>query len=314
MRVTIITPSYNQAAFLPATIASVLNQDYADIEYLIFDGASTDGSVEILRAQTDPRLKWVSQKDGGQTDALNNGLRTATGEIITFINSDDTLLPGAVHFAVEYFAAHPACDLLYGDAEIIDADGKRMQVIPSTPYNLEEVVLGQQTFLQQGTFWRRRVSETIGGFDDAIQYTFDIDYWARTALAGFQLDYVPGLRAQFRMHDASKSVSQKERFYADWRLTFAHIFAHPNTPQQVRQRESESWSYLDWHYAKLYWKDRDYDKARSMLRPFLAHRSRTRRFFSRLMLAETYTGTRLSTLVARLYARVAGYSIGGFDY
>src|SRR5690606_5120707 len=106
MTISIITPSYNQAQYIQATIDSVLSQDYVDIEYVIVDGGSTDGTVEILKSLNDPRVRWISERDAGQPDALNKGLRMTRGEIVTFINSDDLLLPGAVRFAAEYFASH----------------------------------------------------------------------------------------------------------------------------------------------------------------------------------------------------------------
>ncbi len=312
-RMTIITPSYNQAAYLPATIASVLSQDYADFEYLIFDGGSTDGSVAILRAQTDPRLKWVSEKDGGQSHALNNGLRAATGEIITYINSDDTLLPGALRFAVAYFAAHPDADLLHGDCDAIDAAGAPMPMMTSAPFALGAMLTGQHPNIHQpGTFWRRRVTEAIGAFDEAMQFSFDADYWIRASLAGFRIDYVPGTRAQYRFHDASKSVSQTDRFYDDWCRIVEKVFADSATPDSVLRLRAEVDTQTAWTFGKIMWRYRRYDVARPLLLRSLRSPRLTRRLMAALMLIETVTGTRLTKIVAAVFSRADGYQMSGF--
>ncbi len=124
MLVSIITPSYNQAHYLEATIRSVLEQDYSEIEYIIVDGGSTDGSREIIERYSSRLAWWVSEKDRGQTDAINKGFGRAHGEILAWINSDDTYEPGAVAQAVEYLQANPQVGMVYGDARFIDGEGR----------------------------------------------------------------------------------------------------------------------------------------------------------------------------------------------
>ena len=121
--VTIVTPSYNQAAFIERTIQSVLGQDYPDIEYIIMDGGSSDGSAEIIRRYEDRLAYWESVKDKGQTDAINKGFARAHGEILAWLNSDDVLYPHAVSEAVAYLTEHPECGLVYGNCDFIDAEG-----------------------------------------------------------------------------------------------------------------------------------------------------------------------------------------------
>ncbi|MBK8020940.1 MAG: glycosyltransferase [Chloroflexi bacterium] len=149
--ITILTPSYNQAQYIRATIDSVLGQDFPDFEYLVVDGGSTDGTVDILKSYSDPRMRWISERDKGQTDALNRGLRMTSGEILTWINSDDVLLPGAVRFMVETFASRPEIDMFYGDVNIIDSAGNVLYVSPSDPLSLEAAVTGDFTVMQQGS-------------------------------------------------------------------------------------------------------------------------------------------------------------------
>ncbi len=124
-RVSIVTPSFNQAAFLEETIQSVLSQDYPNLEYIIIDGGSTDGSVEIIKKYADKLAYWVSEKDTGQADAINKGLIRVTGEIVAWLNSDDIYLPGTIRAAVEALQAHPDCGLVYGDVLSVDAKGSR---------------------------------------------------------------------------------------------------------------------------------------------------------------------------------------------
>src|SRR5512139_1414374 len=135
--VSIITPSYNQARFLETTIRSVLDQDYPNLEYLIVDGGSTDGSREIIQRYSDRLAWWVSERDQGQTDAINKGFARARGEILAWLNSDDTYLPGAIQGAVDFLQDHPGVGMVYGDANLIDEQSNVIGKFPArqTDYN-----------------------------------------------------------------------------------------------------------------------------------------------------------------------------------
>ena len=151
-RVAIVTPSYNQGQFLQRTIESVLTQDYPHIDYIVMDGASTDDSIDILRS-FGSRLKWVSERDNGQTHAINKGFARTTGDIRAYLNSDDTLLPGAVQSAVNHFLAHPDCDLVYGKAHLTDEDDFIHDDYRTTDYSFERLVA--DCFISQpAAFWR----------------------------------------------------------------------------------------------------------------------------------------------------------------
>ncbi|MDZ4770925.1 MAG: glycosyltransferase family 2 protein [Chloroflexota bacterium] len=305
-RFTVITPSYNQAAYIGATIASVLTQDLTDFEYRIIDGGSTDGTVALLRAQTDPRLTWVSEKDRGQANAINKGMMTAQGDLLTFINSDDVLLPGALRCAADYFAAHPDTDLIYGDSEFIDAAGAHLSVFFSEEFDVHDLLVGGQEFTQPGMAWRRRMSARIGAFDERLHYQFDREFCLRAALAGASLDYVPGIRAQYRLHEHSKTVSQADRFLDDWRAVTHEVFRRTDLPDGVRALQRDVEAYFVWHDAKRDWAKGDYPAARPRLWRTLRGGRASRRVLAAAMLLDSYAGTRLAPAVARLFTRVTG--------
>ena len=190
--VTIVTPSYNQGRFIEETILSVLNQDYPRIEYIIMDGGSTDQTLDILRKYTG-RLTWHSEKDNGQSDAINKGLRLAKGEILAYLNSDDTYLPGAITRAVRYLTAkNPDSPLVYGEGYHITAEGTIIERYPTEPFDFQH--LAETCFIcQPTTFWKRDVMETIGLFDENLHYAMDYDYWIRVAKHYGTLGYLTSI-------------------------------------------------------------------------------------------------------------------------
>jgi glycosyltransferase involved in cell wall biosynthesis len=312
MKVSVITPSYNQASYIRHTIDSVLTQDYPNIEYFVFDGGSTDGTIEILDSYSDPRMKWVSQPDKGQSDAINQGLQAANGDIMTFINSDDILLPGVISFVVRYFELHTDVDLIHGDTEYIDRDGNLLKVVRSMPYDIVRHLCMQFPFVQQGTFWRRCVYERVGEFDADMHYSFDADYWIRVYLDGCRIEYVPGVRSQFRLHETSKSISLVENFLIDRHAILNKVFADPTLPADLLANETSVRAYVEWDTAKLYWAQRRYDEARPLLHK-TRHGGRTRwRILATLMLLETYTGTRMTSKLFNAYRMLTGRRVRRF--
>ncbi len=209
-RFTIVTPSYNQAAFLEQTIQSVLSQSYPDLEYIIVDGGSNDGSVEIIQRYADRLAWWVSERDQGQADAINKGFARATGEIIAWINSDDLYLPGAFSAAAAAFQANPACGLVFGDVVSLDGAGEPINVMTYGDWGLEDLmqfnIIGQA-----GVFMRRSVLEQAGFLDRSYHFMLDHHLWLRMAqLAPIQ--YVPERWAAARFHADAKNVGQAARF------------------------------------------------------------------------------------------------------
>lgn len=207
---SIVTPSYNQAAFLQQTIESVLSQEYPRLDYIIMDAGSTDGSVEIIRRYAERLAYWQSAKDGGPAAALNAGFRRATGEILAYINSDDCYLPGALSTAAEVFGRHPGVDVIYGDIDIIDAQnqpttmpGRHVHRFKAIPLNLRYMACGCLVIPQQASFWRRRVFERVGGFVESNVTSWDGEFFADAAIAAMRFHHEPRVLAQFRIHSTS---------------------------------------------------------------------------------------------------------------
>jgi len=214
--VSIITPSYNQAQFVEETILSVLNQDYPDIEYIIVDGGSTDGTLDILRRYQD-RITWLSEPDRGQADGINKGFRIAQGEVLAYLNSDDLYLSGAVRLVADYFQDNPDVGMVYGDCQIIDAHGNVLGLMRGRAFDLHRYIHRAEIIPQQAAFWRREVVGKVGLFDITLHYSLDYDFFIRAGQA-FPVVYIPQPLACFRLHSVSKTVSREE---SHWRESLA---------------------------------------------------------------------------------------------
>ncbi len=237
--VSIITPSYNQGRFLQETIQSVLLQDYPNLEYLIVDGGSTDGSVEIIQRYASQLTWWVSEPDQGQTDAINKGFAHAKGEILAWINSDDTYLPGAVSEAVTFLIAHPEVALVYADANLIDDQGSVLGRFPAKQTSLTKLLRGSVHIPQQTTFFWARLWRQVGPLDPTFQFAMDYDLWVRLAKLA-PLVYTPRLWANFRLHGEGKSVTMDNRCYPEM--------------MRVYQREGGSpisWLAIRWFFRRM---------------------------------------------------------------
>lgn len=208
--VSIVTPSYNQAQFLEKTLRSVLEQDYPNIEYLVVDGGSTDGSVEIIRQYADRLTWWVSEKDNGQADGINKGLKRAKGEFVAWINSDDYYLPGAVSQAVEFLRKDAQLALVYGNMQVADENGNVINLLTYKNWEIRDLmafrIIGQPT-----VFMRRSALEKAGYLDPEYHYLLDHHLWLRMALQG-QIRYQPSLWAGEHVHSGSKNVAMSAEF------------------------------------------------------------------------------------------------------
>jgi glycosyltransferase involved in cell wall biosynthesis len=215
-RISIITPSFNQLEFIEETIRSVLLQAYPNLEYLIIDGGSSDGSVDIIRKYEHHLSYWISEPDRGQAHAINKALARATGSIIAYLNSDDLYLPGALHRVADYLSARRDVDLIHGRCRYIDVSGTTIgeQFGNISTYadilDLWEVWWRKRQFVQPEVFWTKRISDKVGLFREDLRWVMDYEYWLRIIQAGGHVGRMDGELACFRFQPNQKST-QPER-------------------------------------------------------------------------------------------------------
>lgn len=223
MKVSIVTPSYNQGQFIERTLQSVASQTGAEIEHVVFDGGSADNTVEVLR-NFSPPVRWVSKKDKGQTDAVNQGIRATDGEIIGWLNSDDIYYPGAVARVVEYFARHPEIDVVYGMADHIDLDDKAFESYPTESWDFER--LQETCFIcQPALFFRRRVVEQHGLLDESLNYCMDYEFWLRLGKAGGRFGYLEEKLAGSRLYAENKTLGARVKVHKEINDMFKRLFS-----------------------------------------------------------------------------------------
>jgi glycosyltransferase involved in cell wall biosynthesis len=216
LRISIVTPSFNQAAFLERTIRSVLEQGYANLQYGVVDGGSTDGSIDIIERYRDRLDFVVIEPDRGQCDAINKGMRRVDGDVVAYLNSDDTLLPGALDIVGEHFARNAQCDWLIGRCPTIDGDDRAIgETRPIGDFTLAGALLRDEPFNvpQPAAFWRRLLMDEVGLFDETLHYCMDFEMWCRFLAAGRRPTLVERELATYRLHDASKTCSQQAGFH-----------------------------------------------------------------------------------------------------
>ena len=213
--VSIITPSFNQARYLEATIQSVLEQDYPRIEYIIVDGGSSDGSVDVIKKYAGRLAWWVSEQDKGQTDAINKGFNRASGEILAWLNSDDTYNPGAVSAAVKYLTENPDVAMVYADCNYINEQGGVIGKFNSAQTDHRRLREGYVHIPQQTMFFRANYWQELGPLDPSFYFAMDYDLWTRIA-ARAPIKYLAGQTwANFRIHTSGKTTSADDRCWPE---------------------------------------------------------------------------------------------------
>jgi GT2 family glycosyltransferase len=214
-RITIVTPSFNQGRFLEQTIRSVLDQGYPNLQYGVVDGGSDDGSDRVI-ARYRSRLDFVViEPDRGQSDAINKGLKRADGDVLGWLNSDDTLLPGTLRFVGEHFRDHPFDNWISAACRASDADGRMCQPLrPTGEFTLHGALLRKQPFnlLQPSTFWRKELTDHVGPLDEGLHYCMDLDLWVRFLAAGYKPVLLNRELSTYRLYEQSKSCSQQDGF------------------------------------------------------------------------------------------------------
>lgn len=238
--VSIVTPTYNQSAFLRETIESVLAQDYPHIEYIVIDDGSTDDTPRVLAEYTG-RLDWERHDNMGQTPTINKGWQRSKGQVVTWLNSDDTLLPGAVTKAVEYLGAHPECGIVFGDTLFTEPDGAPIERSRSRGrFDYREFVIGcENPIPQPSAFIRRSVVDDVGLLDPHYYYFMDWDFFLRAGVR-HSIEYTPELLSTYRLHPESKTVAQAARAAPELERMYRNYFALPDVPADLRGEQARA--------------------------------------------------------------------------
>lgn len=208
--ISIVTCSYQQSRYLDATMRSVLDQNYANLEYIIVDGGSSDNSTEIIKKYEDRLAYWVSERDRGQTDALIKGFKRSTGEILGWLCSDDLLLPGALERINKFFLEHPQVNAVYGDALWIDQYGNLIRPKKEMSFNRFVFLYDHNYIPQPSMFWRRSLYERVGGLNESFNLAMDSDLWDRFS-AITKIAYLPDYLSCMRFYPEQKTRSMKSR-------------------------------------------------------------------------------------------------------
>ncbi len=203
MRISVVTVSYNQARYLAEALGSVLGQGYPDLEYVVVDGGSTDGSRDVIERHADRLAWWCSEPDAGPAAALNKGVARCTGDVLGVLNADDRLLPGALAAVADHFRRHPDTDVLSGHGVEIDADGRSVRPLYSDRWSLRRYVHGRCVLVQPATFVRRERVVAAGGFNEDNRTSWDGELWVDLALRGARWRRIGRPLAAFRVHPAS---------------------------------------------------------------------------------------------------------------
>jgi glycosyltransferase involved in cell wall biosynthesis len=273
------------------------------------DGGSQDETTAILQEYHDPRLTWRSEKDNGQTDAINKGMRRATGDILAYLNSDDIYLPGMLRLVAEFFATQPDVQVVYGHCRSLDGEGNEIQPpLKADPFHpTKPFLISRWHIWQPAVFWRRGVMERIGLFDETLHYVMDYDYWLRMIVGGYTPYYVDRYLAGFRFHSESKSVSQSLKFYEEAEQVYAKIYSTPNLPSSIAALRSLSNAYLDFYQAAAFWKLGQCHEARPHLRKIIAGGAPFRlKVMAFTMMIDSYLHTSLHKGLQRVYWRLIG--------
>jgi glycosyltransferase involved in cell wall biosynthesis len=238
--VSIITPSYNQAAFLEQTLRSVLDQEYPNLEYLVVDGASSDGSTDIIQRYADRLTWWISEPDHGQAEAINKGLSRARGEIVAWLNSDDLYQPGAVSAAVAALEQNPQASFVFADMQAIDGQGRLTNLLHYGNWGLDELmqfnIIGQPA-----VFMRRSALLQAGLLEPQYHFLLDHQLWLRLALVAEPV-YVPQVWAAARFHEAAKNVAQASAFGRDAYAIVDWMQSEPRLEQRFASHRRRIWA------------------------------------------------------------------------
>ena len=266
-KITIITPSFNQGRFIESTILSVINQDYPNLEYIIIDGGSTDNTTAIIKKYQQHFTYWISEKDSGQSEAINKGLKLCKGDIINWLNSDDLLLPGSLKKIAALFEQHPGAVMVHGRIAYFGDENYFSANLPLK--DLEERYPAHICMPQPACFFKRKLIDEQGLLDEALHFSMDTDLYVRAALH-YQIVQVGDIFAKFRLHDKSKSVSVFNKiFLEDNKKIFSRVLCTLHAVKEIDELKKLD---LFAEPAYLYKKPGKQFNTRKLLFYFLEHR------------------------------------------
>lgn len=261
-KISIVTPSYQQGRFIEETIRSVLLQGYPNIEYIVVDGGSEDETLSILDKYSN-YIQWVSEADDGQADAINKGWKQTTGDILAYLNSDDTYVRGALGHMIQFFTERPDVDMVYGDIIHIDQQSKVTARYNPGPLELERYLCCNLYLPQPTVFFRAAIPNKIGYLDPKLNLALDLDYWIRIAQE-YRVEYIPQILANARVYFEAKSTQNKHEYLDERLYILDKIFSRPGLPPEIKALRSKCYSsmylqgacdYLEINKIDMFWEN-----------------------------------------------------------
>jgi glycosyltransferase involved in cell wall biosynthesis len=241
-QVSIITPSFNKGPYIEETILSIRNQTYKNIEHIVIDGGSTDETISVLK-RYDNELKWISEPDNGQSDAINKGWRQAKGDIIAYLNADDTYLPDAIETVVNFFEIHPDSVMVYGEGIASDEYGKNQRPTHCGEFKMKDLVFCQDNIFQPSVFLRKEVFCNIGDVDVNLHLAMDLDYWIRIALA-YSIDYIQKPLSIAKIYRDAKSAAYMQKYIIEYEYILDKLYANTNIPPEILRYKDEAYNFV----------------------------------------------------------------------
>lgn len=276
MKLSIVTPTYNHAKYIETTIKSVLANNYNDLEYIVVDGGSKDGTQDVVMRYSEYIAKFISEKDEGQADAINKGFKYATGDIYAYINSDDYYFPDAFEKVMKIFEENPDIDFIYGDCVFVDEEGQFHRYFTEIePFDRYRLTTCSDYIMQPASFWRKSAFEKVGGFDQTFHFGFDWDAWSKMAKAGCKFYYLREPLAVNREFENTKTLSGGDKRLAELKKIidknkegfFPHAYyGYAYAEEKMKPEEKQSWlkktlykigAYKSIIYNQLHWDDRN---------------------------------------------------------
>ena len=233
-KITIITPSFNQGQFLEATIKSVLDQNYPNLEFIIMDGGSEDNSIDVIRRYANRLTHWESRPDNGQTHAINKGLALATGDIVNWLNSDDLLMPGALRKLAQAWNTRPDAEILFGDYAAVDTKGNLIYTRKVAPYHPKALIWGRQLSSQPAVFFSKKLVDRLGSLDASLTFCMDTEFWTRAALTRSSFVQIQSMLGITRVHGDAKTTRLQHTLKSEHEAILARTHHFDRIPVRVR--------------------------------------------------------------------------------